>query len=137
MFIKRLDGDMYDSTIDILYNLFDLVSVGGYIVIDDFGWEHGTSPKKPSIWGAKDAVLDFRAVHGIEDLEHAMHNIDGSGAWFQKQREVKLKRQRYLHCVNTSDYQPLRPTPKLTAMDYLRLMDTWEKPSEPARRRRG
>ena len=27
--ILRMDGDMYDSTMDILYNLYDLVSVGG------------------------------------------------------------------------------------------------------------
>ena len=37
--ILRMDGDMYDSTVDILYNLYDLVSVGGYIVVDDFGWD--------------------------------------------------------------------------------------------------
>mmetsp|Transcript_35888 Transcript_35888/g.61565 ORF Transcript_35888/g.61565 Transcript_35888/m.61565 type:complete len:375 (+) Transcript_35888:392-1516(+) len=129
--VLRMDGDMYDSTIDILYNLYDLVSVGGYIVIDDFGWTHGTLPHTHSVWGAKDAVLDFRAVHGIEDLAHAMRDIDGSGAWFQKQREVQLKRKLYLRCVQKMSYTPLQPTPKLHSTDYQRLMHTWENQSMP------
>ena len=128
--VLRMDGDMYDSTIDILYNLYDLVSVGGYIVIDDFGWTQGTLPHSHSVWGAKDAVLDFRAIHGIEDLEHVMHDIDGSGAWFRKQREVKLKRKVYLKCVRERNYEPLQPTTKLHAADYERLMHTWEKHTE-------
>jgi len=32
--ILRMDGDMYDSTADILYNLYELVEVGGFVVID-------------------------------------------------------------------------------------------------------
>ena len=31
-------------------------------------------------FGAKQAVLDFRARHGIEDEGHTMHNVDDSGA---------------------------------------------------------
>lgn len=41
--VLRLDGDMYDSTMDSLYNLYDLVSVGGFIIIDDFIWSAGSS----------------------------------------------------------------------------------------------
>ena len=33
----RLDGDMYESTHDALANLYDSVSEGGFIVIDDYG----------------------------------------------------------------------------------------------------
>lgn len=29
-------ADMYESTMDILYNLWEAVSVGGYIIIDDW-----------------------------------------------------------------------------------------------------
>lgn len=36
--VLRLDGDMYDSTVDILYNMYDLLVVGGYLIVDDFGW---------------------------------------------------------------------------------------------------
>ena len=41
--ILRLDGDMYDSTVDTLYNLYDLLEVGGFAVVDDFGWYHGAN----------------------------------------------------------------------------------------------
>ena len=29
-------ADMFESTMDILYNLWDAVSVGGYVIIDDW-----------------------------------------------------------------------------------------------------
>lgn len=35
----RLDGDMYQSTIEALEALYDKVSIGGYIIIDDYGWK--------------------------------------------------------------------------------------------------
>ena len=88
--ILRLDGDMYDSTVDVLYNLYDLVEVGGFVVIDDFSF----SPKMG--FGARDAIMDFRNMHGIEgDAAHAVRNIDDTGAWFRKAREVTLRRDLY------------------------------------------
>ena len=38
--VLRLDGDWYDSTMDCLNNLYDKVSVGGVIIIDDYyAWD--------------------------------------------------------------------------------------------------
>src|SRR3990167_2231357 len=34
--VLRLDGDMYESTVEVLNNLYDLVPIGGYIIIDDY-----------------------------------------------------------------------------------------------------
>ena len=34
--LLRMDGDMYESTMDILYNLADLMSPGACIVVDDW-----------------------------------------------------------------------------------------------------
>jgi O-methyltransferase len=34
--ILRLDGDMYESTITVLDNLYDLVPIGGYVIVDDY-----------------------------------------------------------------------------------------------------
>ena len=34
--VLRMDGDMYESTMDILYNLYDLVPVGGCVIVDDW-----------------------------------------------------------------------------------------------------
>jgi hypothetical protein len=35
--ILRLDGDLYESTIDALLALYDKVSVGGFVIVDDYG----------------------------------------------------------------------------------------------------
>lgn len=53
----RLDGDMYESTIDALRHLYPKLSVGGYVIVDDYD----AVPACPL------AVHDFRAEHGITD----------------------------------------------------------------------
>ncbi len=69
--ILRLDGDMYESTMDALTNLYDKVSTGGYIIIDDYC----------VVDGCHQAVDDFRIQCGIED---AIVEIDGVGIFWQK-----------------------------------------------------
>lgn len=69
--IIRLDGDMYESTMDGLVNLYHKLSAGGYIIIDDYG----------TIPACKKAVHDFREKHGITE---EIINIDGSGYFWQK-----------------------------------------------------
>lgn len=54
--ILRLDGDMYSSTIQVLEQLYDKVSVGGYIIVDDFG-----------LPGCRKAIEDFREKRNITD----------------------------------------------------------------------
>jgi len=34
--ILRVDGDLYSSTMDVLENMYDLVSPGGYVIFDDY-----------------------------------------------------------------------------------------------------
>jgi O-methyltransferase len=55
--ILRLDGDYYESTMDALNGLYDKLSVGGYVIIDDFGENEWTYCRR--------AVDDFRNAHGI------------------------------------------------------------------------
>lgn len=55
--IIRLDGDLYESTMDALTALYDKVSVGGYIIIDDYG----------AIPACAQAVTDFRNSRNIDD----------------------------------------------------------------------
>jgi O-methyltransferase len=55
--ILRLDGDMYESTIDVLENLYHKLSIGGYCIIDDY--------HHPA---CKAAVKDFRAQNHITEL---------------------------------------------------------------------
>jgi hypothetical protein len=52
--ILRLDGDMYESTMDALNNLYPKLSDGGYTIIDDYGLQ-------PCI----KAVADFRKENNI------------------------------------------------------------------------
>jgi len=69
--ILRLDGDLYESTIIPLMYLFDKVSVGGWIIVDDYG----------CIPGCKLAVQDFLSERG---LSPELHQIDGVGVFFEK-----------------------------------------------------
>lgn len=73
--ILRMDGDMYESTMDALNNLFDRVSTGGYIIVDDYR----------VVDGCHKAVDDFRANRGIKD---AIVEIDGVGIYWQKTGRV-------------------------------------------------
>ncbi len=67
--ILRLDGDMYSSTIQTLDSLFDKVSPGGFVIIDDW-----------TLHGARTAVKDFLTSR---DLKPVIHEIDGTGAYFR------------------------------------------------------
>lgn len=55
--VLRLDGDMYESTIDALTHLYPKLERGGYAIIDDFG----------AVPACKQAVMDYRAAHGITE----------------------------------------------------------------------
>jgi hypothetical protein len=57
--VMRLDGDYYESTMDSLTNLYDKLSVGGYVIIDDYGQDAWTN--------CRQAVDEFRNRHGITD----------------------------------------------------------------------
>ncbi|MCE2963053.1 MAG: TylF/MycF/NovP-related O-methyltransferase [Chitinophagales bacterium] len=71
--LLRLDGDMYESTMDALTNLYSKLSIGGYIIIDDWG----------AVDACKEAVLDFRKMNNI--LEEIIQ-IDWSGVYWKKLR---------------------------------------------------
>jgi hypothetical protein len=57
--VMRLDGDFYESTMDGLRGLYDRLSVGGYVIIDDYGEDGWTYCRK--------AVDEFRGELGITD----------------------------------------------------------------------
>jgi hypothetical protein len=68
--LLRLDGDMYESTIVALENLYPKLSIGGYILIDDF-----------ALVGCNRAVQDFRKKYSITDQ---MKAVDWSGIYWKK-----------------------------------------------------
>ncbi|MDQ2067255.1 TylF/MycF family methyltransferase [Xinfangfangia sp. CPCC 101601] len=67
----RLDGDMYESTLNGLENLYDSLSPGGFIIVDDYG----------AIAACRQAVDEFRAKHHIDA---PMTSVDWTGIWWQK-----------------------------------------------------
>jgi len=79
--IIRFDGDIYESAVDVLYNLYGKLSVGGYFIVDDwFGF--------PS----KRACEDFFAVHGISPN---VTPIDNLSAYWKKTENITVQYWRY------------------------------------------
>src|ERR1700737_2193991 len=71
--ILRLDGDMYESTIQALAALYPKVSAGGYVIVDDY-----------ALASCKAAVDDFRAQHTITE---PLETIDWTGVYWRKLSE--------------------------------------------------
>jgi len=69
--VVRLDGDMYESTIVALETLYPKLSVGGYLIVDDWG----------AVPGCRQAVEDYRRDHGITE---PVVEIDWTGVYLQR-----------------------------------------------------
>jgi len=66
----RLDGDMYDSTMDALNALYPKLSKGGYVIVDDY-----------CLLSCREAIKDFRAQHKIKDK---LVRIDWASVYWQR-----------------------------------------------------
>jgi O-methyltransferase len=78
--ILRLDGDMYQSTADVLYHFYENVAIGGYIIIDDWRLD------------AKKACWDFFRHHKF------LPNIqrpDPVSAFWKKTIEIDVRKDLY------------------------------------------
>jgi predicted O-methyltransferase YrrM len=71
--VLRLDGDLYESTMDALVHLEPKVSTGGIVIVDDYG---GWPP-------CRAAVDDYRSGRGITEPVEA---IDWTGVWWRVDR---------------------------------------------------
>jgi len=69
--LLRLDGDMYESTWVTLDALYDKVEVGGFVIIDDYGY----------IESCRQAVHDFFAKKAINPV---LEKIDWTGVFWEK-----------------------------------------------------
>src|SRR5579862_7896129 len=70
--LLRIDGDLYESTMDVLDNLYSRVGVGGVIIVDDYG----------AVEACRQAIDDFFARRDLPIPE--MKRIDWTGVWFRK-----------------------------------------------------
>ena len=68
--VLRLDGDLYESTVVALENLYPKLSVGGYVIVDDYG-----------LRTCEDAVRDFRDANGITD---EIVKVDKFGVYWRR-----------------------------------------------------
>ncbi|ATX81420.1 O-methyltransferase/demethyldecarbamoylnovobiocin O-methyltransferase [Mariprofundus ferrinatatus] len=69
----RLDGDLYESTIQPLDALYDKLSVGGYVIVDDYH----------VVKGCKAAIHDFFKKR---DINPQLVEIDGVGVYWKKEQ---------------------------------------------------
>jgi O-methyltransferase len=69
--LLRLDGDMYELTIQALEALYPKVSIGGFVIVDDYG----------AVSACKAAVDDYRRRMGISS---SLTPIDWTGVWWRR-----------------------------------------------------
>lgn len=69
--VLRMDGDMYESTMDTLEALYPKLSVGGYLIVDDYARAN-----------CAQAVADYRERNNITD---EILEIDWTAAYWRKQ----------------------------------------------------
>lgn len=69
--VLRLDGDMYESTMDVLRSLYSRVPPGGFVIVDDYG----------AYAACRKAVHDFRDEHGVSE---PIREIDWTGVYWRK-----------------------------------------------------
>lgn len=71
--LLRLDGDLYESTMDALNALYDKVAPGGFVIVDDFG----------DFEPCRRAIHEFRKTH---DITEPIEDIDWTGRFWRKLR---------------------------------------------------
>ena len=69
--LLRVDGDLYESTVDTLRPLYRKVSPGGFVVVDDYG----------CVPACRRAVDEFREEHGVTE---PLQEIDWTGVFWRK-----------------------------------------------------
>jgi len=74
--VARLDGDLYESTIDAIAALYPKLSIGGYLIVDDYN-----APLFADACGQ--AIRDYRAQH---DISEPLQTIDWTGVYWRRER---------------------------------------------------
>ena len=69
--ILRLDGDLYESTMQAIEALYPKLSAGGFCIVDDYGM----------VPGCQQAISDYRTAQGITD---EIIDIDGAGVYWRR-----------------------------------------------------
>ncbi|CAF1514463.1 unnamed protein product, partial [Adineta steineri] len=81
--VLRMDGDMYESTMDQLFNLYSKIQTGGVIIVDDYN--------VPECYRA---INHFRSWHNITE-EIVLIPNDESGRFWIKSKMIEVQMGRY------------------------------------------
>ncbi|MCX7946847.1 MAG: class I SAM-dependent methyltransferase [Hydrogenophilus sp.] len=97
--LLRLDGDLYESTMDAFNALYDKVVPGGFIIVDDYG----------DFEPCRRATEEFRLKRGITD---PIERIDWTGVFWRKGGQPPAVRhfdsslaRRNLHEIQTASHR--------------------------------
>ena len=74
--VVRLDGDMYESTMEALAVLYPKLVIGGYLIVDDYN----------AVEGCRKAIHDYRSRNNITD---EMIPIDWTGVYWKKTSDIQ------------------------------------------------
>ncbi|CAF2157574.1 unnamed protein product [Rotaria magnacalcarata] len=88
--VLRMDGDMYESTLDQLFNLYSKLEIGGVIIIDDY-----------SIAECFRAIVDFRNWHNITEEILSIPGDETGRCWI-KRKSIQLQKDQYLRLLPTT-----------------------------------
>lgn len=69
--LMRLDGDLYESTRDAITSLYDKLSPGGYVIVDDYN----------DFEPCRRAITEFRESRGITSQ---LHPVDWTAVYWRK-----------------------------------------------------
>lgn len=72
--LLRLDGDMYESTMDALVHLYPKLSRGGYLIVDD--------------WAIKNCRLAVEHYRRQCNITEEIKSIDWTGVYWKKRNDV-------------------------------------------------
>ena len=78
--LLRIDADLYESTRDVLANLYDRVSPGGFVIVDDYH----------CMETCRRAVDDFRADR---QLSEPLQRIDWTAVYWRKSQACTASRE--------------------------------------------
>jgi hypothetical protein len=70
--VLRLDGDLYESTMDAIVPLYPKLSVGGFLIVDDY-----------NLPACRKAIHEYRDARGIQE---EIVPIDNAGVYWRKTR---------------------------------------------------
>jgi len=69
--VMRLDGDLYESTMDALTILYPKLSPGGFVIVDDYN----------AVAGCNEATHEYRQALSVNE---PLELIEGAGAYWRK-----------------------------------------------------